>query len=112
MKPGYTHKSLQAASSSTLSQGQVRIENLSVWEQEKSELGACWDGEVIPHSEGKNLKHTDASRTFPPFMQTTPGHFRNMPTNAAPCNSNTEQREGLHPKERSRIHSSELIFSD
>ena len=41
MKPGYTHKSLQAASSSTLSQGQVRIENLSVWKQAKSELGAC-----------------------------------------------------------------------
>lgn len=38
MKPGYTHKSLQAASSLTLSQGQVRIENLSVWEQAKSEL--------------------------------------------------------------------------
>lgn len=39
MKPGYTHKSLQAASSLTLSQGQVRIENLSVWKQERLSWG-------------------------------------------------------------------------
>lgn len=95
---------MQAASSSTWSQRQLRINTLSLGELGKSGLGDLSDYKVNPQCEGKSSKHSASSRAWPLFLLTTHGRYEDIPRSTWPHSRKTRMGTPNPEKEHNSLN--------